>query len=796
MRKFGSKIIAVLCCLAIVISGSVTSEAATKTEFNDIARNLLSEYYNPEDCLDTCVYNIENCYTQQAYSDKDQLDAIYAKAEEITASANNDEEKVKQVHDWMCTNIDYASDLSGYNGYPYSELANPFTVFKNKQAVCYGFSNLTQMMLQHLGIPCVIVRGNSSSHVWNAVYLNDKWVFTDNTWDENLSSDSKISYRYYLMDNETYDNTYRTEYIENWAGDACYFPVYVTTSYQYHSIVLNSKGGKCRAKIPFSENMDKFVIPVPEREGRTFQKWNNDHDISGYYYAGFGGWYLSGGVKGTTEDIIFTAQYAKVNPEYEVPEGLIGYEGDTLADVMLPEGFAWVDGTQQLTETGTFKFKANYTPEDTDDYNIVKNIEIEVTVQDLSAEILSDAKKTNEHAAEELDIAEQFHSDVSVILGSLESEYTSETDTVDASLTALNAKLEAYRDLLTRTNESVNKAEKAYNDFKANKGVTEAQAKALLATANKNIAELEKQTPVIKKEIESARTKLGLFTPSDNLWSENELTEEISTLQQLLLDVDSALSGTEKIAEGYDAVPDDIASLITSLTENKEALSTELQEFTANKAAAEKLVSDIEAKRSELETAVGVAEAEVNAVNTSAMKARLTKASTITKKKIAASTVTISLTRCTYLGKAYKPVVTVKGLVRNRDYTVSYANNIKVGTGKVIVKGIGNYTGTVTKTFTIITPKPVINGLSLYNKNTCKIKVKALSGVTRYQVGYKLSTSKKWSYRTLSAQSNVITMKSLAHKKKYQFKVRAICPKTTGGNTYSSWSAVKAITTK
>ena len=36
------------------------------------------------------------------------------------------------------------------------------------------------------------------------------------------------------------------------------------------------------------------------------------------------------------------------------------------------------------------------------------------------------------------------------------------------------------------------------------------------------------------------------------------------------------------------------------------------------------------------------------------------------------------------------------------DYTVSYQDNINVGTAKVIVTGKGNYTGTVTKTFTIV----------------------------------------------------------------------------------------------
>ena len=40
-------------------------------------------------------------------------------------------------------------------------------------------------------------------------------------------------------------------------------------------------------------------------------------------------------------------------------------------------------------------------------------------------------------------------------------------------------------------------------------------------------------------------------------------------------------------------------------------------------------------------------------------------------------------------------------LVNGTDYTVTYANNVKVGTATVTVKGKGNYTGTITLTFMI-----------------------------------------------------------------------------------------------
>ena len=59
----------------------------------------------------------------------------------------------------------------------------------------------------------------------------------------------------------------------------------------------------------------------------------------------------------------------------------------------------------------------------------------------------------------------------------------------------------------------------------------------------------------------------------------------------------------------------------------------------------------------------------------------------------------------TYNGKAQEPAVTVKygstTLKKGTDYTVTYSNNVKVGTATVKVTGIGAYKDSVSKTFTI-----------------------------------------------------------------------------------------------
>ena len=54
-----------------------------------------------------------------------------------------------------------------------------------------------------------------------------------------------------------------------------------------------------------------------------------------------------------------------------------------------------------------------------------------------------------------------------------------------------------------------------------------------------------------------------------------------------------------------------------------------------------------------------------------------------------------------YSGSERKPIVTIEGLIRGIDYSVRYEDNVKVGIGKAIITGKGQYTGEVTKTFII-----------------------------------------------------------------------------------------------
>ena len=127
----------------------------------------------------------------------------------------------------------------------------------------------------------------------------------------------------------------------------------------------------------------------------------------------------------------------------------------------------------------------------------------------------------------------------------------------------------------------------------------------------------------------------------------------------------------------------------------------------------------------------------------------------LSRISISKASVTLSTSTYAYDGKAKKPGVTVKlngkTLKNGTDYTVSYSNNIKVGTAKVTITGKGNYTGSVSKTYSIKNnfKKATVSGIStkaFTGKNitqsiTVKYNGKTLKNGTDYTVSY--SNNKK-----------------------------------------------------
>jgi len=73
-------------------------------------------------------------------------------------------------------------------------------------------------------------------------------------------------------------------------------------------------------------------------------------------------------------------EVVKLTPEYEIPKNLVAEIGQALYDIQLPENFEWVSDNVLFEIDGNQKFIARYIPEDTENYNIIENIEINIVV--------------------------------------------------------------------------------------------------------------------------------------------------------------------------------------------------------------------------------------------------------------------------------------------------------------------------------------------------------------------------------------------------------------------------------
>ena len=149
----------------------------------------------------------------------------------------------------------------------------------------------------------------------------------------------------------------------------------------------------------------------------------------------------------------------------------------------------------------------------------------------------------------------------------------------------------------------------------------------------------------------------------------------------------------------------------------------------------------------------------------------------VVKKNI--SLATISVANQYYTGKAVKPAPTVKynditTLQNGRDYTVTYANNVKIGTAKITIKGIGNYTGTVTKTFKI-TKLPKVSGAKLGGRAADALRVNWTRNASADGYIVEMYKNGKWVRAAKITNKNTTTFRKAGLKAStvYKFRVRA-----------------------
>ena len=143
--------------------------------------------------------------------------------------------KVKILHDWICDNIVYDTEMY-FSG---SIKAQDYiSVLHRKNAVCSGYTNLMNKMCNLAGIESIGINGYSkglwyngkipedTDHSWNAVKIGNKWYLVDVTWDAGI------------VDRRTFIKRYSSEWLFLDSRPFLYSHFPEENAYQYYAPVL------------------------------------------------------------------------------------------------------------------------------------------------------------------------------------------------------------------------------------------------------------------------------------------------------------------------------------------------------------------------------------------------------------------------------------------------------------------------------------------------------------------------------------------------------------------------------
>lgn len=152
-----------------------------------------------------------------------------------------------------------------------------------------------------------------------------------------------------------------------------------------------------------------------------------------------------------------------------------------------------------------------------------------------------------------------------------------------------------------------------------------------------------------------------------------------------------------------------------------------------------------------------------------------------------------------YTGSPLKPAPVIKIAGRtlrlNRDYTLTYSNNINPGKATVTATGKGNYTGTITKAFTV-KPKQVTLLSTKAGAKKITLKWAGKNGASGYEI-YRASTynSKYKKIKTITKGTKLsYTNTKLSANREYFYKIRSYA-KADGKVLYSAYTKFSAGTT-
>lgn len=189
----------------LTLTTTTTSIGSFSTHQVELSKGDNTSYLKPYFSATTTISGKLNLLTAIQQEIRKQLEGY------------SDYEKIREVHNWIIDNIEYDINLETQE--PYS-ISGALT---EGRAVCEGYARSFKYIMDGLDIPCVLVsgigtnsNGETESHAWNYVMLDNKWYAVDVTWDDpviigNGYIPEGTRYRHFLKGS----NSFFTSHIED-----------------------------------------------------------------------------------------------------------------------------------------------------------------------------------------------------------------------------------------------------------------------------------------------------------------------------------------------------------------------------------------------------------------------------------------------------------------------------------------------------------------------------------------------------------------------------------------------------
>ena len=107
------------------------------------------------------------------------------------------EEKIKTFHDYLIKNTTY-DGVFAKEGKSEHQASKANGALLEHYAVCGGYADAMAIFLDYINVPNLII--TNDNHAWNLVYINNKWLHIDSTWND--AEIERFNYEFYLINTQ------------------------------------------------------------------------------------------------------------------------------------------------------------------------------------------------------------------------------------------------------------------------------------------------------------------------------------------------------------------------------------------------------------------------------------------------------------------------------------------------------------------------------------------------------------------------------------------------------------------